>query len=117
MIAKLNICRDWHAAGAKNGKEWTEQGLKSRLYKKIVDIFPEGYTNNNIISRERTCIHQTAVVFAKRGIELTTFFMPLVTKLKKRKEEAQKKSDDTKKPGVSKEEEPEGVKSENASKD
>lgn len=76
MIAKLNICRDWHAAGAKNGKEWTEQGLKSRLYKKIVDIFPEGYTNNNIISRERTCIHQTAVVFAKRGIELTTFFMP-----------------------------------------
>lgn len=83
---------DWHAAGAKNGKEWTEQGLKSRLYKKIVDIFPEGYTNNNIISRE-------------------------LTKLKKRKEEAQKKSDDTKKPGVSKEEEPEGVKSENASKD
>lgn len=40
-----------------------------------------------------------------------------MTKLKKRKEEAQKKSDDTRKPGVSKEEETEGVKSENVSKD
>lgn len=73
MEAKLIICRDWHAVGAKNGKEWTEQGLKSRLYKKIVDSFPEGYMNNNIISRERTFIHQTTVVFTKREVELTTF--------------------------------------------
>lgn len=52
-----------------------------------------------------------------KRVELTIFPLPVVTKLKKRREEAQKKSDDTRKPGVSKEEEAEGVKPENASKD
>ncbi|WVR07923.1 hypothetical protein IAU60_004966 [Kwoniella sp. DSM 27419] len=45
---------DWNIQSVKTGKEWSEQAVKIRLYKKINDVFPEGFMNTSIISREMT---------------------------------------------------------------
>nr|XP_019043705.1 hypothetical protein I302_08286 [Kwoniella bestiolae CBS 10118]OCF22635.1 hypothetical protein I302_08286 [Kwoniella bestiolae CBS 10118] len=49
---------EWNIAGAKTGKEYTELAIKSRLYKRIVDLFPEGYTNTGVLSREMSKINK-----------------------------------------------------------
>ncbi|ODN84959.1 hypothetical protein L202_00803 [Cryptococcus amylolentus CBS 6039] len=65
MADIVKIGADWNIANHKQGKEWSEQSIRLRLYKRVVDCFPEGYSNNNVVSRE-------------------------MTKIKKRKEEAAK---------------------------
>ncbi|WWD20419.1 hypothetical protein CI109_104895 [Kwoniella shandongensis] len=54
MVDLIKKSQDWSIPGAKAGKEWSEQAMKIRLYKKINDSFPEGYMNTTIISREMT---------------------------------------------------------------
>ena len=34
------------------GKEYTENNMRSRLYKRIVDCFPDGYATGTTVSRE-----------------------------------------------------------------
>ncbi|WVQ77528.1 hypothetical protein IAR50_007214 [Cryptococcus sp. DSM 104548] len=56
MADLVKIGADWNIINHKQGKEWSEQSIRSRLYKRVVDCFPEGYSNNNVVSREMTKI-------------------------------------------------------------
>ncbi|WWC92660.1 uncharacterized protein L201_007619 [Kwoniella dendrophila CBS 6074] len=50
--------QEWNIAGAKQGKEWSETAIKQKLYKRIVEAFPEGYMNTSIISREMSRVNK-----------------------------------------------------------
>ncbi|WRT69838.1 uncharacterized protein IL334_006829 [Kwoniella shivajii] len=50
--------QEWNIPGAKQGKEWSEIAVKQKLYKRLVEAFPEGYMNTGIISREMSRINK-----------------------------------------------------------
>ncbi|ORY34637.1 hypothetical protein BCR39DRAFT_513729 [Naematelia encephala] len=45
--------REWKISGSHaEDKDFSERALRDRLYKRISEVFPDGYTNNTQISRE-----------------------------------------------------------------
>ncbi|KAI9638819.1 uncharacterized protein MKK02DRAFT_41845 [Dioszegia hungarica] len=50
--------KDWRVADniLKTGKEYSETLMRAALYKKIVDLFPDGYQTSSLVSREMSKI-------------------------------------------------------------
>ncbi|WWC95660.1 hypothetical protein V866_002525 [Kwoniella sp. B9012] len=58
MVDLTTKAGDWSIPGAKTGKEFSEASIKQKLYKRIVDLFPEGYMNTGVLSREMSKINK-----------------------------------------------------------